>query len=129
VESNLLNKKAKLEALRKNKTKKEHVRSLEVKLDILANTVNKMMQKISRKDELVVQISHVSLVPEKKNLTDHKQFASHPCHSKTKDDCFMYSIHNVVKDEVPTHLVEETSTDMMYMFDDISFMDDLPKHN
>jgi hypothetical protein len=29
------------------------------------------------------------------------------------NDYFMYSIHNVVKDEVPTQLVEEPSTDMM----------------
>ena len=33
----------------------------------------------------------------------------------------MYSIHNVVKDEIPTQLIEEPSTDMMCMFDDISF--------
>jgi hypothetical protein len=33
----------------------------------------------------------------------------------------MYSIHNVVKDEAPSHLVEEPPDDMMCMFDDISY--------
>jgi hypothetical protein len=46
--------------------------SSEVKLDVLANTINKMMQKISSKDEIVAQRSHVSLVPENKNLIDLK---------------------------------------------------------
>jgi hypothetical protein len=58
VEANLLNKKEKLEALRKNKTEKEHVRSSEVKLDILTNTVNEMLHKISRKDEIVFRRPH-----------------------------------------------------------------------
>jgi hypothetical protein len=40
VEANLLNRKAKLEALRKNKTEKEHVISSEVKLDIMMNTLS-----------------------------------------------------------------------------------------
>jgi hypothetical protein len=57
--------------------------SSEVKLDVLANTINKMMQKISSKDEIAAQRSHVSLVPENKNLIDLKQFAAHPWHSKT----------------------------------------------
>jgi hypothetical protein len=39
----------------------------------------------------------------------------------------MYSIHNIVKDEVPTHLVEEPPADMMCMLDDISYLDNLPK--
>jgi hypothetical protein len=38
--------------------------SSEVKLDVLANTVREMMQKISKKDELVVQRPYVPLVPE-----------------------------------------------------------------
>jgi hypothetical protein len=38
--------------------------SSEMKLDILTNTVNEMMQMISRKDKLVVQRSHVPIVPE-----------------------------------------------------------------
>ena len=60
VEADLLNKKAKLEAVRKDKTKKEHVISLEVKLDILTNTVNEMLHKINRKDEIAFQKPHVS---------------------------------------------------------------------
>ena len=41
----------------------------------------------------------------------------------------MYSIHNTVKDETPTQLLEEQSTNMMCMFDDICFMDDFPKYD
>jgi hypothetical protein len=39
----------------------------------------------------------------------------------------MYSIHNTVKEEAPSQLVEEQPTDMICMFNDISPMDDLPK--
>jgi hypothetical protein len=59
VEANLLNRKAKLEALIENKIEKEHGISSEVKLDILTNTVNEMLHKISRKDEIVFQRPHV----------------------------------------------------------------------
>ena len=38
--------------------------SSEVKLDVLENTVREMIQRISRKYELVVQIPHVPIVPE-----------------------------------------------------------------
>jgi len=41
----------------------------------------------------------------------------------------MYSIHNLVKDEVPTHLVEEKSTELICMFDDIPFMNESPEYN
>jgi hypothetical protein len=39
----------------------------------------------------------------------------------------MYSIHNTVKDEAPSQLVEEQPADMICMFNGISSMDDLPK--
>jgi hypothetical protein len=41
----------------------------------------------------------------------------------------MYSIHNIVKDETQTQLAEEQPTDMMCMFDDISYLDNLPKYD
>jgi hypothetical protein len=41
----------------------------------------------------------------------------------------MYSIHNVVKDEVPTQLVEKPSADMMCMFDDLAYVDDFPGYD
>jgi hypothetical protein len=129
VEDNMLNKKAKLEALRKNKTKKEHVRSSEVKLDILTKTINEMMHTINKKHKFVVQISHVPLVPKMKNLNVSKHFAAQPWYHGLDNDCFMYSIHNIFKDEIPTLLAEEPLTDMMCMFDDFPFMDDLPKYD
>jgi hypothetical protein len=39
----------------------------------------------------------------------------------------MYSIHDVVKDEVPSQLAEEQPADMMCMFDDIPYLYHLPK--
>ena len=83
VEDNLLNKRSRLREEEKNRTKKEQMTSSEVTIDVLENTLKEMVQTISRKDEPVVQKSHVSLVPENKNLIDLKQFAAHPWHSKT----------------------------------------------
>ena len=53
VEANLLNRKAKLEALMKYKIEEEQSLSSEMKLDILTNTVNEVMHNISRREELV----------------------------------------------------------------------------
>jgi hypothetical protein len=57
VEANLLNQKAKLKAEDKDRIEEEWMTSSEVKLDVLENTVREMMQRISRKDELVVQMT------------------------------------------------------------------------
>jgi hypothetical protein len=38
----------------------------------------------------------------------------------------MYSIHNTFKDETPYQLTEEQPVDMMCMFDDISYLDNIP---
>jgi hypothetical protein len=129
VEANLLNKRSKLRAKEKDRREKEHMTSLEVKLDVLANTVREMMQRISRKDELVVQRPHVPLVLEMTKINVPKLFPTHPWYHGLDNECFMYSIHNTVKDETPIQLVEEPSVDMMCMFDEFSFMDDLFKHD
>jgi hypothetical protein len=39
----------------------------------------------------------------------------------------MYSIHDVVKDESPSQLAEEQPADMMCMFDENTYLDNLPK--
>jgi hypothetical protein len=127
VEANLLNRKAKLRAEEKDRIENEWMTSSEMKLDVLANTVKEMMQKISRKDELVVRRPYVPLVPERTRINVPKHFAAQPQYSEPPKDYFMYSIHNVVKDEVPTQLVEEPPADMMCMLDDISYLDNLPK--
>jgi hypothetical protein len=80
-----------------------------------------MMQKISRKDELVVQRPYVPLVSEQTRINVLKHFAAQPPWFEPPMDYFMYSIHNIVKDEVPTQLVEEPSADMMCMFDDFYY--------
>ena len=71
----------------------------------------------------------VPLVTKKERVIIPKHFATHPWYHGLENDHFMYSIHNIVKDETPTQLVEEKSVDMMCMFDDIYFMDDLPKYD
>jgi hypothetical protein len=99
VEANLLIKRSKV----KNK-EKEQLKSSEAKLDILANTMEEMMQKINIKDELVVQRHHVPLISEKEKVNVPKHFASHPWYHGLDNDSFMYSIHDVVKDEAPSQL-------------------------
>jgi hypothetical protein len=61
------------------------------------------------------------LISEKEKVIVPKHFAAHPWYHGLDNDSFMYSIHNIVEDEVPTHLVEEPSADMMCMFDDFSY--------
>jgi hypothetical protein len=119
VEANLLNRKAKLNAEEKDRIEKERMTSSEVKIDVLENNVREMMQNISRKEELVVQRPYVPSVPERTRINVPKHVAAQPQYSEPPKNYFMYSIHNVVKDEVPTQLVEEPLVDMMCMFDDI----------
>jgi hypothetical protein len=67
------------------------------------------------------------LISEKESVTVPKHVAAHPWYHVLNDDSFMYSIHNTVKDEAPSQLVEEQTADMMYMFDDIPYLDCPPK--
>jgi hypothetical protein len=46
-----------------------------------------------------------------------------------ENDHFMYSIHDTVKDENPYQFAEGEPIDMMCMFDEISFLDNLPKYD
>jgi hypothetical protein len=127
VEANLLNRKAKIREEDKDRTKNELMTSSEMKIDVLTNTIKEMMQKISRKDELVVQRHHVPLISEKEKVTIPKHFAAHPWYHGLDNDSFMYSIHNTVKDKVQNQKMEEDSPDMICMFNGISSMDDSPK--
>jgi hypothetical protein len=122
VETNLLIKRAKV----KNK-EKEKLKSSEAKLDILASAMEKMLQRINRKDELVVQRHQVPLISEKEKVIVPKHFVAHPWYHGLDNDSFMYSIHNTVKDEVPSQFTEEQPADMMCMLDEISYSDNLSK--
>jgi hypothetical protein len=124
VETNLLIKRSKL----KDK-EMEQLKSSEAKLEILASAMEKLMQKINIKEELVVQRHHGPLISEKESVTVPKHFAAHPWYHGLNNDSFMYSIHSTVKDEAPSQLVEEQPADMICMFNDISPLDDLPKHD
>jgi hypothetical protein len=109
VEANLLNRKAKLKALMKDRIEKEHLISSEMKLDILTNTVNEVMHNISRKEELVVRRPYVPLVPERTKINVPKIFPAQPQYSEPPNDYFMYSIpHNIAKDKVQNHMVTDT---------------------
>jgi hypothetical protein len=61
VEANLLIKKSKLKAKEKENIEKEHLTSSEMKLDILASTMEELMQNIIIRNKLVVQKHHVPL--------------------------------------------------------------------
>ena len=67
------------------------------------------------------------MIPEKEKVIVPKHFAAHPWNHGLDNDSFMYSIHNTVKDEALSQLVEEQPANMICMFNDISPMDDLPK--
>lgn len=42
---------------------------------------------------------------------------------------FMYSIHNMDIDETPNQLVEEPSPNLMYIIDDLYYLDNIPKYD
>jgi hypothetical protein len=129
VEANLLNRRSKLEAKEKDRTKNERMTSSEVKLDILTNTVNKMMHKISMKDEIVFQKPHVPSTLERTRTNVPKNLASQPLYPKPPKDFFMYSIHNTIKEEVQNQVVVEKSPEMMCMFDDLPYIDNLLRYD
>jgi len=87
------------------------------------------MHKISRKEELVVQTPHVPLVLENTRINVPKHFASQPQYSIPPNDYFMYSIHNIAKYEVQNQTTVEQYLEMMYMFDYLSYIDDLPRYD
>jgi hypothetical protein len=89
--------------------------------------MEEMMQRISRKHELVVQRYHVPLTSDKEMVIVLKHFAAHPWYHGLNNDYFMYSIHHTIEDEVQNQRVVEDSPDMICMFNSISSMDDLPK--
>ena len=76
-------------------------KSLEVKLDILVSTVEKMMDKINARNDDYV-LAHGSLI-EEEQVADPKHFVSYP---SCRSDCFI------------DHCEEERDVDMMCMFDD-----------
>jgi hypothetical protein len=122
VETNLLIKRSQL----KDK-EMEQLKSSEDKLEILANTMEKLMQKINRKEELAVQRHHSPLISKKENVTVPRHVAAHPWYHGLDNNSFIYSIHGTVKDKAPSQLAEEQSADMMCMFDDIPYLDCPPK--
>jgi hypothetical protein len=118
VETNLLIRRSKL----KDK-EMEQLKSSEAKLEILASAMEKMMQKLNIKEELVVQRHHVPLISEKDTVIVPKHFFAHPWYHGLANDSSMYSIHNTVKDEAPSQQAEEQIVDMMCMFDDFPYLD------
>jgi hypothetical protein len=98
VEANLLNRREKLEAEEKYRIENEQMTSSEVKLYIMINTVNRMLQNISRKDDFFFQRPHVPSTLERTRTNVPKNLASYPLYPKPPKDFFMYSIHNTVKE-------------------------------
>ena len=127
IEDNLLHKRSKLRVEEKARTEKKWMTPSEVKLDVLANTIEEIMQEIIRKEELVVQRPHIPLVLETTKVNIPKKSATQPWYQGLNNDSFMYSIHNTVKDEVQNQKMEEDYPDMICMFNVISSMEDSPK--
>ena len=98
-----------------------------MKLDILENTMEEMLHRIITRQKCVVQRHHVPLISKKQNIIVPKHLVAYPWYHGLDNDYFMYSIHNTVKDEVPSQLTEEQPADMMCMLDEISYLDNLPK--
>jgi hypothetical protein len=69
------------------------------------------------------------LVTKEERVIVPKHFAAHPWYHGLESDYFMYSIHNLVKYETQTQLTEEEPADMMCIFYDISYLDNLPKYD
>jgi len=92
-----------------------------MKLNILTNTINEVMHKISRKEEFDVQRTHVPLLPKKTRSNLPKHFVARPRYPKPPNDYIMYSIKNTTRDEVQNQMVTEKPPEMMCMFDDLSF--------
>jgi hypothetical protein len=88
-----------------------------------------MLHKISRKDEIVFQRPYVPLTLERTRINVPKNFSSQPQYPKPPKDFFMYSIHNTAKEEVQNQVVVEKSLEMMCMFDDLPYIDDIPRYD
>ena len=62
VEANPLLKSSKLKEEVRENIEKEHLTSSEVKLEILVSTMQELIQKVTMRDELVIQKHHVPLI-------------------------------------------------------------------
>jgi hypothetical protein len=100
-----------------------------MKLDILTNTVNEVMHNISRREELVVQKPYVPLMPERTKINVPKLFLIQPHYFDPSYDYFMYSIHDIAKDEVQNQMVIRKLPEMMFMFNDLAYVDDFPGYD
>ena len=78
VETHLLIKSSKLEEEDRKNKEKEHLTSSEVKLEILASTMEEMLHRIIVREKLVVQRNHVPLVVEQERVIVPMNFAAHP---------------------------------------------------
>jgi hypothetical protein len=128
VEANLMIKRSSLKADERKKIL-EQLKSSEAKLDILASTMEFFLHGISIREQLVVQRHHVSLITKKERVIFPKHVVAHPWYHGLENDHFMYLIHNTVKDETTSQLGEEQLADMMCMFDENSYLDNLPKND
>ena len=91
--------------------------------------MEEMLHGIRIREKIDVKRHHVPLVSERERVTVPRNFSSQPWYHGLENYYFMYSIHNTVKDETLTQLAEEKSADMMCMFDEFSYLDNLPKYD
>ena len=68
-------------------------------------------------------------MPERTKTKVTKIFPIQPQYSDPPNDYFMYSINNTTKEEVQNQVVVEKSLEMMCMFDDLPYIDDVPRYD
>ena len=110
VEVNLQIRREKLKAeVEENNTAKE-------KLNILIKKTEERMQKITLKDDFFAQNHHDTFIPQQEDIENHEQIPTN-------------SNYNTSEDRFIKQYVEEKSPDLMCMFDEITYFDDLPKYD
>ena len=99
-----------------------------MKLNILVSTIEEMKQKITMRDEIVVQDDHVSLI-EEKQVSDLKHFPSYPSCHRCDNDYFIYALRDNKEINFIDQLAKERSVDPICILDDNTHFNYLPKYD
>jgi hypothetical protein len=66
-------------------------------------------------------------MPERTKINVPRIFPIQPQYFDPPNDYFMYSIHDIAKDEVQNKM--RKLLEMMCMFDDLAYVDDFPRYD
>lgn len=87
------------------------------------------MQKIIIRDEIAVQKHHVPPIAEEEEVVDPNHFATNLSYHRSENDCFIYSFMGIHENGFVDQSVEDQSGNLMFMFDVIPYIDELPKYD